>query len=208
MNPSSNRRSFLVASLAPGLLLEPSARPQAPEAANSVSAPWDIKETAVALAQTVARLKPLLEQLNPSEWVQNGAPDAYLTQWRNVQSDIENVSLASNSLAKDPEKLTLALGVYFKFQDMDSRLTSLNEGVRKYQNPAVAELIISVAAENSVNREKLRQYITDLAEQKEIEFSVADREAQRCRTVVNRQPPAPAKAKPQTPPAAPKPIAK
>ena len=164
----------------------------------SVSAPWDIKETASALGQTVLRLRPILEQLNPAEWVANGAPDAYVSQWRNSKLDVDAIASATDALQKQPEKLTVALNVYFKMQVMDARLLSLNEGVRKYQNPAVAELIVGLAAENSDNREKLRMYIADLAEQKEAELGVADREAQRCRTVLNRQP-APAKPAAKTP---------
>jgi hypothetical protein len=60
-------------------------------------------------------------------------------------------------------------------------------------------LLIGVAAENSANRDKLRQYITDLAATKEQEFEVADREAQRCRGTLNKPaPPKPTAAKKKT----------
>ena len=42
--------------------------------------------------------------------------------------------------------------------------------------------------ENSTNRDRLRQYLQDLATQKEEEFQVADREAQRCRAALLKQP--------------------
>ena len=75
-------------------------------------------------------------------------------------------------------------------QAMDSTLGSLVEGVRKYQNPALAELAQTFVAENSTNRDRLRQYISDLASQKEQEFKVVDREAQRCRAALLNQTPA------------------
>ena len=90
------------------------------------------------------------------------------------------------------------MNVYFRVQALEARLTSLVDGVRNYQNPAVGDLIVGIVGENSGNRDKLRQYISDLADQKEQELAVADKEAQRCRVQLNRQP-APAK------PAAPKP---
>ena len=62
--------------------------------------------------------------------------------------------------------------------------------MRNYQNPAVGDLLMGVAAENSANRDKLRQYITDLAAAKEQEFEIADKEAQRCRGTITRQTPA------------------
>jgi flagellar biosynthesis chaperone FliJ len=161
----------------------------------SVSAPWDISQTIASLAQQTERLKPVLDQLTPQEWVKNGAPQAYVSQWQSAKSDLASVTDASNALEKQPEKLTTALNVYFRLQSLESRLTSLVDGVRKYQNPAVGDLIVGIVAENIGNRDKLREYLSDLAEQKEQEFSVVDQEAQRCRTTLNRQPAKPAPVK-------------
>jgi len=71
--------------------------------------------------------------------------------------------------------------------------------VRRYQNPAVGDLLVSVVSANSANRDQLRQYVTDLAQTKEQEFQIVDGEAQRCRGTLMRQPPA------KSAPAAPKP---
>jgi hypothetical protein len=171
---------------------------QAVHAQASVSAPWDIKETISSLSGQTARLKPVLNQLTPEEWVKKGAPEAYVAQWHSAQRELSDVESASAALEKQPEKLTNALNVYFRVQALEARLTSLVDGVRNYQNPAVGDLIVGIVGENSGNRDKLRQYISDLADQKEQEFAVADKEAQRCRVQLNRQP-APVK------PAAPKP---
>jgi hypothetical protein len=81
---------------------------------------------------------------------------------------------------------------------MESTLGSLVEGIRKYQNPALADLTQSVMAENSNNLDRLRHYLQDLAAQKEQEFQIADREAQRCRSVLLNQP-APKERKPSRP---------
>ena len=57
------------------------------------------------------------------------------------------------------------------------------------KNPALANRSAEeVIAENSTNRDRLRQYLQDLATQKEQEFQVADREAQRCRGALLQQP--------------------
>jgi len=40
--------------------------------------------------------------------------------------------------------------------------------------------------EHATKRDQLRQFITDLATQNEQEFSVVEREAQRCREVQNK----------------------
>ena len=57
----------------------------------------------------------------------------------------------------------------------------LVEGARKHQSPALADQMQTVISENSTNRDQLRQYMQDLAAQKEQEFKIADSEAQRCR---------------------------
>jgi hypothetical protein len=166
--------------------------PAAPNA--GVATPWDTAPMVAALATQAARLKPILDQLTPKEWVAKGAPDAYLAQWKGAEDELVFLRDSATALEKQPEKLTLALDTYFRLQSLELRLNSLVEGVRNYQNPAVGDLLVGVAAENSANRDKLRQYITDLAASKEQEFEVADKEAQRCRGVLTKQTPAKAPA--------------
>ncbi len=168
-----------------------------------VSAPWDISQTVTALAAQAQRLKPVLEQLTPEQWQSKGAPATYVTQWRAAQDEVGYVLRAADALGKQPDKLSLAFETYFRMQAVEAQINSLVEGVRRYQNPAVGDLMISVMAANSTNRDQLRQYITDLAETKEQEFQIADKEAQRCRGMLVRQaPPRPAAA-PKPPAASP-----
>jgi hypothetical protein len=162
-----------------------------------VSAPWDISQTVTALAAQAERLKPVLEQLTPQQWQSKGAPATYVTQWHAAQDEVGYVLRAADALGKQPDKLSLAFETYFRMQAVEAQINSLVEGVRRYQNPAVGDLMISVMAANSTNRDQLRQYITDLAETKEQEFQIADKEAQRCRGMLVRQAPArPAAPKP------------
>jgi hypothetical protein len=162
-----------------------------------VTAEWDISQMLDALASQAKRLKPILDQLNPQEWVAKGAPDAYVSQWRYAQTELVYLTDSAKALGKQPERLTLALDTLFRMQSLEMRLTSLVDGVRNYQNPAVGDLLVGVLGENSTNRDRLRQYITDLAANKEQEFQIADKEAQRCRGMLGKQAPAP---KPAAPP--------
>src|SRR5215471_4481645 len=161
-----------VLSAAMKLLLLLTSAPLLMHAQATVSAPWDITETMTALSQQTARLKPVLEQLTPEEWVTRGAPETYVAQWRSAQQELADVVEASAALQKQPDRLPAALNLYFRMDGMQTRLNSLLEGVRSYQNPAVGDLIVGIMAENTGNWEKLRQYITDLAAQKEQEFTV------------------------------------
>jgi hypothetical protein len=168
---------------------------QAPAVASSES---DISPTLDALSAQSKRLKPILDQLTPQEWVSKGAPEAYVAQWRGAQNELGYLVDAVAALQKQPERLTLALDAYFRLQALELRLNSLVDGVRNYQNPAVGDLLVGVQGENSSNRDKLRQYITDLAATKEQEFQVVDKEAQRCRGVLGRTAPAKPAAKKKT----------
>jgi hypothetical protein len=170
-----------------------------PAHAQGVSAPWDISQTLVSLAEQTQRLTPILDQLTPQQWEKKGAPAAYTSQWRNARNEVGYLQGAVQSLRKQPEKLTLALETLFRLQAVESQVNSLVDGVRRYQNPAVGDLLVSVVSANSSNRDQLRQYVTDLAMTKEQEFQIVDTEAQRCRGTLMRQPaarPAPASAKP------------
>lgn len=172
--------------------------------AQGVQAPWDISQTIQSLSEQTERLTPVLAQLTPEQWQAKGAPAAYADQWRAAQSEVGYLARVAQTFAKQPEKLTLALETLFRLQAVEAQVTSLVEGVRRYQNPAIGDLLVSVVAANSSNRDQLRQYATDLAAQKEQELQVMDQEAQRCRGMVVRQAP----TRPAAPkPAAPKPAA-
>ena len=159
---------------------------QAPTA--GVLSEWDVQKLMQNLETQAKHLSPVIDQIKPETWIANGAPETYVSQWKSGQAELKYLLQASDALIKQPERLTLALETYFRMQAMESTLGSLIEGIRKYQNPALADLVQSVVNENGSNRDKLRQYIQDLAAQKEQEFQVADREAQRCRGTILKQP--------------------
>jgi hypothetical protein len=187
--------------------LFPIVRAQAPLTTQPITQPsvapeWDTSKTVAAFSDQAKRLKPILDQLTPQEWVAKGAPQTYVSQWQEAEQELSYVGGSAQALESDPERLTLALDTLFRWERLAVDLNSLVDGVRHYQNPAVGDLVVSVLGENSSNRELLKQHITDLAAQKEQEFAVVDKEAQRCRGQVTR----PAPARPAVPkPAAPKP---
>jgi hypothetical protein len=61
----------------------------------------------------------------------------------------------------------------------------------------MADLLNSAVAENAGNRDRLQDYILELAKAKEQEFHVADQEAQRCRQSLSRDRAAPGKREPK-----------
>ena len=180
------------------LLISLAAPAQAP--APSVAAPWDIAKVIADFSAAATRVKPVLDQLTPEEWVRKGAPATYVAQWQSARQEMDYVTSSAQAFGREPEKLSRALDAYFRWEAFQSRLNTLVDGVRKYQNPAVGDLLVSVLSENASNHDQLRQYITDLASQKEEESAVLNQEAQRCRGVLNRQAAPARKAAPAKPP--------
>jgi hypothetical protein len=169
---------LLTASIAFGQSAQPS----------GVSSEWDIRKLLDSLDLEAQHLKPIIDQVKPEGWAARGASSTYIAQWKAAQAELRYLLSSSEALSRQPEKLTTALDTYFRMQAMESTVSSVVEGVRKYQNPALANLMQSALGENNANRDRLRQYVQDLAVQKEQELLVADREAQRCRDSLVRQP--------------------
>jgi hypothetical protein len=151
-------------------------------------AAWDNSPRAAQLAAQADRLKPLLDQLKPDEWLAKGAPQAYVTQFQDAHRELAGLAAAAELLDKQPQKLTVALDTYFRLQSLEWRIESLIDAVRKYQNPATGDQMLSVLRANSGNRDALRAFITDLAARKEQEFTIVSQDAQACRAELTQIP--------------------
>jgi hypothetical protein len=92
-------------------------------------------------------------------------------------------------IAQHPEGMQDVMRALFRVHRFDSDLNELLSAVRRYQNPALADLIESVAVSDQAGVEKLQQYVLDLADATEKQLSVEDEEAQRCRGNLASQPP-------------------
>ena len=149
---------------------------------------WELRKTIESWAAQVRRYEGVLDQLQPKAWVENGAPEAYIAQWKSSRDELTYFLQTSEKLARDPERLTLAIEAYFRLDSLTDRLLSLTEGVRRYQNPAIGDLLQSLVNENTAVRDQVQQYMTTLASAREKEFEIIDREAQRCRASLISQP--------------------
>jgi hypothetical protein len=193
----SNSRSFAAkAAVRSVFLLLPltASFAQAPPAAATVAATqegitsdWDVKGKMLALANDVARIEDLLARTRPNEWVAKGAPDAYVQQLESCKSSFQLLMESAGKLAKEPERLSAALETLFRMDSMDTLLTSLQGGIRRYQGPSLADDIMRFIADNSHHRDVLRQHSVDLATTRENEFKVISSEAQRCRAELARK---------------------
>ncbi len=141
-----------------------------------------------AISQRAARMEPMLEQLRPKDWVTKGAPDTYVAQWNSTLEQLKAIRTDMNALAQHPEQMTECMRALFRVQSTHVALDSLMGGLRRYQNPPLADLIESVAAEDQSDIDRLEQYVLQLATEKDQQYAVVDSEAQRCRASLSRQP--------------------
>ena len=146
---------------------------------------WDFKKTIEGLTSYSKRLIPILDQVKASEW--RGAPDGYASQQKLVKSQLDSIAVLTQNLAKDPERLPMILDLFFRYENFDLSLASLVEGVRRYQNPAVADLLTGLRNEHAPARQGLKDYMLELASTKDQEFRIVDQEAQRCRGTILKQ---------------------
>lgn len=162
------------------------------QSATGLTPEWDTRAVLQNLAEQAQKLKPLLEKVQPKEWLSRGASETYVTQWQKATNEIGYLVLSSRLLAEQPEKLTAAIDTLYRLDNLDILLHSLAGGIRKYQSSSLADQLQGGATANANNRERLRQYLLELATQKEQEYEAADKEVQRCRTELLRQPVRPA----------------
>lgn len=153
-----------------------------------IRAPWDLEKTITALNTDTNRLRPVLEQIKPAEWEAKGASAGYQDQHKLVLSQLRSISHIGQQLTKEPERLTIALDLFFRLESLELNLESFSEGVRRYHNPAVSELIDGMRSQGSAARLGLREYVVELAAAKEQEFKIIDNEAQKCRSQQLRNP--------------------
>jgi hypothetical protein len=142
---------------------------------------WDIAVILDQISSDTARLLPTLDQVNAAAWVAKGAPDTYVFQLQSSKDQTRAIVVEAKALAKNPEKLSAGLQLFFRFQGLEMMLFSLEDATRRYQTPQLAQTLASAFAETGANRERFRNYIVNLAVEREHQFEVMDQEAQRCR---------------------------
>jgi hypothetical protein len=168
---------------------QPAAGKQQAQAETGLEGPWDVRTIIAAINRDAAKLKPLLAEMNPQQWYdQKGAPSTYILQLQTAQRQVNDVDVTTQMLSQKTEDLALALDEYFRLEALDISARSVAEGARKYGPRGQADQMDALVASNFANRERFRQYLTDLATSTEQNFKIADEEAQRCRGIISREP--------------------
>ena len=169
-----------------------SARTQPPAAspqAAGLESDWEIAAVLKEISAHAARVLPLLDRADAGQWVAKGAPAAYAAQLQSSKDMAQALADGAKAVADNPETLSAEMKVLFREQGLETLLGSVAEAMRKYQNAAAAQQLVSTAAEWGTNRDRLQQYVINLAAEREKEYQVMDKEAQRCRALELAPPP-------------------
>src|SRR5580700_7776802 len=100
---------------------------------------WDIAAALQQIGAHAGRLLPALNRIDARSWVDQGASETYAEQLQGAKDQTQAVADGAKTLAKDPERLPVALELYFRMQSIDSMLASVEEGMRRYQTVASAQ---------------------------------------------------------------------
>jgi len=162
--------------------------PQAP--AQSAAQPtgsqadWDLRPRIEKLGRKIDRLKPVLDQIHPETWTAESGGAAYAKQARGCAQGLSDSRNAVARWAAQPDRLSLMLETLLRLDSLHAQAASLSEGVRRYQNPAIADLLDAELLSFDPELGWLRTQALELAEQREKELDVAQKEAQRCRSQI------------------------
>lgn len=188
---SSVMKIFLLCSFAMISVRAAFGQQQAP----GLESPWDVRKILSDLTAETSQLKPLLAQLNPQQWADKGASTTYILQWQTSQRQLDDVLVSIQRLSQKTESLSLALDTYFRMEALETSARSLDEGVERYGPRPMADKLSGYVAHSFDSRQRLRDYLEDLAASTEQNFKVADEEAQRCRGMISKEAPSTSKKK-------------
>ncbi len=160
-----------------------------PQAQTGLETPWDVRQIVADLQRNSEQLQPVISGMNPQQWYdQKGAPTTYIIQWQTAQQQLNDVMVTTRLLSQKTGSLSIALDVYFRLEALDVTTRSLQEGAQKYADRRTADKLSALIAHNFNSRERLRDYLRDLATSTEQNFKIADDEAQRCRGMISKEP--------------------
>ena len=158
--------------------------PATPQQPAGLESDWDIAAVLQEIGAHATRLLPALDRADAKSWAAKGAPAAYAAQLQSGKDQARALADGARALAGNPEILSVELQVLFRERGLETMLGSVAEAMRKYQSAAAAQELVALAAESGAGRDRLERYVVNLAAEREKEYQVMDREAQRCRALV------------------------
>ncbi len=141
---------------------------------------WDAQTMLKEIVEQSKQLDPLLQKVSTAGW--GDSAEAYAQQLVDLKNEVGYLRRTAEELSVRPDTMSKTLETFLRMQAVDAMMTSVIEGVRRHQNPAVADLLQAELNELAAYQHALQGYLVQLVQIKEAELKIADQEAQRCRS--------------------------
>ena len=148
---------------------------------------WEVAAIAENLETQTGQAEQILSGIKPEEWPQAGAA-AYSAQRESLLVELGHLRNSARAMALAPDRLPLVVDTFLWIDRTNSMMASMTDGVRRYQNAAVADLLESARGHYSSAGEKLKEDMQQLAVSVDAQMQIAHEEAQRCRTELVTKP--------------------
>lgn len=158
--------------------------PSDPQQSGGLESDWDIAAVLQKISDHANRMLPALDRADAKLWTSKGAPEAYAQQLQASKDQARALADGAKALAANPQVLSAELRVLFREQGLETLVGSVAEAMRKYQSPEAAQELIALEAEAGADRDRLQNYAVNLAAEREKDYQVMDKEAQRCRATM------------------------
>lgn len=145
---------------------------------------WEVEDLARQIGEEADKTLRITEELRPKEWIQDGASEAFISQHESLRRELDYLKRVALQLEDRPESLTVAMDSFFWLERVQSMISSIAAGGERYQSPALAELLRGANSRLVDQRDTVKNYMRQLAADREEALAVAHDEAQRCRSVM------------------------
>lgn len=147
---------------------------------------WEVAAIAQDLGEQVDQVEQTLAGVQPTTWAQAG--EAYAGQRDTLATELGYLKNSAAAMARRPESLPIVVDTFLWIDRANSMMVSITDGVRRYQDATVADVLESSRGQFSGTAEKLKEYMRQLAVSAEMKMDIAHEEAQRCRTEMLTRP--------------------
>ncbi len=149
--------------------------------AQTVATEWEARKQISELNTATSAIESELAALDAQKWRDAGAVPAYLEQLDSSIRQLASARAAMRELEANPDKLGTAFEIFLRFESLDHLFDSVKEAARKYEDSSVADRLEAKIGAAFTHRDHFRSYLLDLAKERDKQFEVLSKEAQRCR---------------------------
>src|SRR5580704_11741045 len=91
----------------------------------------EVPSIATKISERSEHLKPMFEQVHVADWVAQGAPETYNSQWNSLVEQNQAIETEMTSIAQHPEGMQYVMRALYRVHRFDSDVNALMPAVRR-----------------------------------------------------------------------------